>query len=219
MGGFRSPVEALRARAEALEARLDAQARALREKDEAIARLSRAQSDPGADGPPSDASPSRRARQRAHAVRGGRRAHAGVPGGPRVSGEAGTRRAIGARGAAARQRTVSTVRASIAVAAGAVVLGAAPFAWVLMQPVDGANGWTGGLFASAFLGAVGGIVQLPAVCFGFLATGAEGVTQVGATGDSRTFVHTIPRARGASRWLACWLVVVLVSCAAMPRVP
>jgi hypothetical protein len=188
VGGFRDPNEALRARAESLEARLEEQERALREKDAEIARLKAA--DPHARDPKDRAAESRaeRARKR-NASRASRRATQAAdapspPPGPPWRADAlpaPSRWAI--------------VRASLAVALGSVALAGFPFGWVLTQPVQAGDGWSGVLFAAAFFAAVCGVVQLPAVCFGFLATGAEGVVTDGENGETRT-TDTPCRVRG-----------------------
>ena len=115
-------------------------------------------------------------------------------------------------------RSKSSVwRASIAVALGSVALGSAPLAYVMTQPVDPGNGRTGILFAIAFLSSAAGITRLPALCFGFLAPGSEGVTTDPHTGNTHTFRHTQPRAKRALRWLVLWLAVLVASCLAMPH--
>jgi hypothetical protein len=113
----------------------------------------------------------------------------------------------------------SVWRASIAVALGSVALGSAPFAYVLTQPVDFARGRTSILFGVAFLSAGAGITRLPALCFGFLAPGSEGVTTDPYTGNTHTFRHTQPRARRALRWLLVSIAVIVVCCIAMPHRP
>ncbi len=208
MGGFRDPNEALRARADALEARVEAQERALREKDAEIARLAASQVNARDTADENARARAERARVR-HESRKLRRSTppGGVPTKP-----------IDPRAEARPSPTRGAlVGASLAVALGAVALAGSPFAWVLTQPVAAGDGWSGVLFAGAFLAAVGGILQLPSVCFGFLATGAEGVVSDGANGETRTFRHNLPRARRALRWLGVWCAVLALCCVLMPR--
>ncbi len=208
MGGFRDPNEALRARADALEARVEEQERALREKDAEIARLAAAQAE-------ENDSTDEKARARAGRARvrnESRRQRRSTP-----PGGVPTRLIVPRAEARPSPTRGALVRASLAVALGSVALVGVPFGWVLTQPVAAGSGWSGVLFAGAFLAAVGGILQLPAVCFGFLATGAEGVVSDGANGETRTFRHNLPRARRALRWLGVCCAVTALCCALMPR--
>lgn len=208
MGGFRDPNEALRARADALEVRVDELERALREKNAEIERLAAAQADARVSAVSAQA-----ARARVRVRNASRKPRPSTP--PGEVRSAPTPR----DGSMATPTRGAVVRASLAVAVGAVGLAAAPFAWVITQRVDGGNGWSAVLFAAAFLGASGAIVQLPAVCFGLLATGAEGVDSDGVNGETRTFRHTVPRARRALRWLVAWVVMVAACCVGMPSLP